>query len=88
MPWAQDCGCDSSEVVGMIIIKVPPGHLPGDGDFAFLHDVGAGITGYLLESGEGLSAVTIATGKSHGSVRSSSRPVVATEPIPEGPPLG
>lgn len=72
MPWAKDCGCDASEVVGMIVIKVPKGQLPCEGDFAFLHDVGAGVTGYLLESGEGLSAITIATGKSHGTVHPAS----------------
>ena len=68
MVYSRDCGCDASEVVGMIIIKVPKGELPEDSDFAFLHDLGAGVSGYLLESGEGLAAVTVATGKSHGTV--------------------
>lgn len=72
MVYSRDCGCDGSEVVGMIIVKVDKGMIPCDSDFAFLHDLGAGVAGYLLESGEGLTAITVATGKSHGTVHPAS----------------
>jgi len=68
MAHVRDCGCDSAEVVGMIILKVAEGSTPRECHLLFLHDVGVGIAQYVGENSDELTVVTVPMGVKDGPV--------------------